>query len=74
MDHPAADDRVTTAISNWAPRFTTNGVTAGDFYRITRSLRSWDDWCGAWSVVAPFHRYLTADWAAERLGAMKAAS
>jgi 2,6-dihydroxypseudooxynicotine hydrolase len=62
MGHPAAaDDRVTTAISNWAPRFTTNGVTAGDFDRITRSLRTWDDWCSAWSAVAAEHEGLGRD-------------
>jgi len=37
------DDRVATAISHWAPRFTMHGVTAGDFERITSGLRSWDD-------------------------------
>jgi 2,6-dihydroxypseudooxynicotine hydrolase len=41
------DDRVAAAIANWAPRFTTNGVTAGDFERITSGLASWDDWCAA---------------------------
>jgi len=35
------------AISHWAPRFTMNGVTAGDFERITSGLDSWDDWCAA---------------------------
>ena len=29
------DERVAMAISHWAARFTTNGVTAGDFERIT---------------------------------------
>jgi dienelactone hydrolase len=52
------DDRVAMAISHWAPRFTTNGVTAGDFERITSGLRSWDDWCAAWSEVAAEHERL----------------
>ncbi len=55
------DDRVAMAISHWAPRFTTNGVTAGDFERITSGLRSWDDWCAAWSEVAAEHERLGRD-------------
>jgi len=49
------DDRVAMAISHWAPRFTTNGVTAGDFERITSGLATWDDWCAGWSQVAAEH-------------------
>jgi dienelactone hydrolase len=55
------DDRVAMAISHWAPRFTTNGVTAGDFERITSGLASWDDWCAAWSEVAAEHERLGRD-------------
>jgi len=55
------DDRVAAAISHWAPRFTTNGVTAGDFERITSGLASWDDWCAAWSEVAAEHERLGRD-------------
>jgi pimeloyl-ACP methyl ester carboxylesterase len=55
------DDRVAMAISHWAPRFTTNGVTAGDFERITGRLASWDDWCAAWSEVAAEHEQLGRD-------------
>ena len=36
------DERVAMAISHWAPRFTMNGVTAGDFERITSGLERWD--------------------------------
>ncbi len=46
------DERVQMAISHWGPRFTTNGVTAGDFERITGQLERWADWCAAWSAVA----------------------
>jgi dienelactone hydrolase len=55
------DERVAMAISHWAPRFTMNGVTAGDFERITSSLESWDDWCAAWSTVAAEHERLGRD-------------
>jgi dienelactone hydrolase len=55
------DERVAMAISHWAPRFTTNGVTVGDFERITSGLQSWDDWCAAWSAVAAEHEDLGRD-------------
>ena len=38
-----------------------NGVTAGDFERITGGLDSWDDWCAAWSSVAAEHERLGRD-------------
>jgi 2,6-dihydroxypseudooxynicotine hydrolase len=55
------DDRLAMAVSHWAPRFTTNGVTAGDFERIIAGLSSWDEWCSAWSVVAAEHEQLGRD-------------
>jgi 2,6-dihydroxypseudooxynicotine hydrolase len=59
------DDLVASAISNWAPRFTTNGVAVSDFERITRGLERWADWCDAWSAVAGEHRALAVDAEAE---------
>ena len=55
------DERVTMAISHWAPRFTMNGVTAGDFERITSGLERWADWCSAWSAVGAEHEKLGRD-------------
>jgi 2,6-dihydroxypseudooxynicotine hydrolase len=52
------DDKLVSAIAHWAPRFTTNGVTVGDFERITGSLERWADWCAAWSAVAAEHEEL----------------
>lgn len=46
------DDRVASAIANWAPRFTANGVTVADFQRITAGVERWAQWCAAWSAVA----------------------
>ena len=40
----ARDERVQSAIDNWAPRFISNGVDANDFQRITNSVERWDDW------------------------------
>jgi dipeptidyl aminopeptidase/acylaminoacyl peptidase len=55
------DDRMAAAISQWAPRFTTNGVTAPDFDRIVNSISSWDQWCSAWCAVAAEHEQLGRD-------------
>jgi len=55
------DDRLAMAISHWAPRFTTNGVTAGDFDRIVNGISSWDEWCSEWSRVAAEHEQLGRD-------------
>jgi len=44
-----------TAISNWEPRFTANGVDASDYARITRSLEHWNEWCAAWCSGAEAH-------------------
>ena len=55
------DERVAMAISHWSPRFTTNGVTAGDFERITAGLERWADWCAAWGEVAAEHEQLGRD-------------
>lgn len=52
------DERLASAIAHWAPRFTTNGVTAGDFERITSSIDRWSQWCQAWSAVAAEHEAL----------------
>jgi dipeptidyl aminopeptidase/acylaminoacyl peptidase len=55
------DDRVAAAISHWAARFTTNGVTAPDFERITARVGDWAHWCAAWSAVAADHEKLGRD-------------
>ena len=52
------DEDVTSAIAHWAPRFTANGVTVGDFQRITSTLEDWSQWCRSWSAVAAEHRQL----------------
>ena len=51
----ARDERVQSAIDNWAPRFISNGVDANDFQRVTNSVEHWDDWCRAWSECGAMH-------------------
>jgi 2,6-dihydroxypseudooxynicotine hydrolase len=60
------DERVASAISHWAPRFTTNGVAVADFERVTGGLTRWSDWCAAWSRVAAEHEALGAEAIAQR--------
>ena len=49
------DELVASAVAHWGARFTTNGVTAADFTRITAGIERWDDWCGAWSAAGAAH-------------------
>jgi dipeptidyl aminopeptidase/acylaminoacyl peptidase len=59
------DARVASAVSNWAPRFTTNGVAVADFQRVTASVERWEDWCAAWSEAARVHEDLGREAMAE---------
>jgi 2,6-dihydroxypseudooxynicotine hydrolase len=45
------DQLVSEAISHWAPRFTTNGVSVSDFTRVTNSVDKWADWADAWGTA-----------------------
>ena len=54
-----------TAIANWEPRFTANGVDPSDYARITKSLERWDDWCRAWSNGADEHLTIAREALAE---------
>jgi dipeptidyl aminopeptidase/acylaminoacyl peptidase len=51
----ASDPRVKAAIAHWGARFVANGVTLTDFEEVTGSLKSYDDWCSAWSERAALH-------------------
>jgi 2,6-dihydroxypseudooxynicotine hydrolase len=46
------DTLLETAVANWGPRFTANGVDASDYQRITAPLTDWSQWCAAWSAGA----------------------
>jgi len=58
---PISDPRVAAAIAHWAPRFVTNGVALTDFEEVTASIKSWDDWCAAWSASAAQHEAMGRD-------------
>jgi pimeloyl-ACP methyl ester carboxylesterase len=52
------DERVSSAIAHWAPRFVSNGVMLADFEEVTGSIGRWEDWCAAWSARAAVHEGL----------------
>lgn len=52
------DERVLSAIRNWAPRFIANGIDYNDFASATARISRWDDWCRVWSGVGEAHRSL----------------
>lgn len=54
----ARDERVQSAIDNWAPRFIANGIDANDFQRVTNSVERWDDWCRVWSETGAMHEQM----------------
>jgi dipeptidyl aminopeptidase/acylaminoacyl peptidase len=56
--HYLMDQRVSSAISHWAPRFVSNGVLLADFEEVTASIERWEDWCAAWSKRAKVHEDL----------------
>ena len=54
----ARDERVQSAIDNWAPRFVSNGVDPNDFQRVTNNIERWDDWCQKWSECGAMHEQM----------------
>ena len=62
----AVDERVRSAMENWAPRFVANGVDLNDFQRVTQRIERWDDWCHEWSACAAMHAHLGEDAEAQR--------
>ncbi len=55
------DARVQAAISNWAPRFVSQGVDFNDFRRTTSTLERWDNWLGAWVGNGELHQGLAEE-------------
>ncbi len=50
-----ADELVQSAIKNWAPRFTAQGVDYNDFVRTTERVENWDQWCHEWCATGDRH-------------------
>lgn len=52
------DQRVQAAITNWAPRFTSQGVDYNDFVRTTAGVEKWEEWLDAWVANGDAHTEL----------------
>jgi dienelactone hydrolase len=59
-----ADAQVSSAIANWGPRFTAQGVDPGDFARVTGGIERWADWLPAWRDNGDLHAGLAREAAA----------
>jgi hypothetical protein len=53
------DESVRSAIANWGPRFTAQGVDPGDFARVTAGIERWEDWLDAWCANGDLHAGVT---------------
>jgi dienelactone hydrolase len=55
------DEQVASAIANWGPRFTAQGVDPADFARVTGGIERWADWLGAWRDNGDLHAGLARE-------------
>src|ERR687884_431544 len=55
------DERIEAAIAHWAPRFTSQGVDANDFARVTAKLETWPEWLPAWVENGDMHAELARE-------------
>ncbi len=51
----SSDEWIQTAIGNWAPRFTANGVDPNDLELLRARITRWADWCKEWCAMAAAH-------------------
>ncbi len=54
------DDAIRSAVENWGPRFTAQGVDPNDFARVTGVIQRWEEWLDAWSANAGSHAELAS--------------
>lgn len=66
-----ADERIEAAIAHWRPRFTSQGVDANDFVRVTAGLENWSEWLPAWFANGDLHAELARE--AEAAGRTRSA-
>ena len=55
------DEQVRSAIANWGPRFTAQGVDPNDFTQVTGGLERWEDWLDAWCANGDAHASLARE-------------
>lgn len=49
------DPVAASAVANWGPRFTAQGVDPNDVLRVTGSVQRWEQWLSAWSANGDLH-------------------
>lgn len=52
------DERVSSAIAHWAPRFVANGTDYADFTATLARISRWDQWCAEWGRTARHYEQL----------------
>ncbi len=57
----SSDPILNSAISHWGARFVANGVVLTDFEEVTASMKSYDDWCAAWSARGAHHEKIAQE-------------
>jgi len=65
------DAKIRSAVANWAPRFTSQGVDYNDFVRVTSGLERWEEWLPAWVANGDVHAALAEE--AEGAGRLRTA-
>ena len=55
------DARVQAAITNWAPRFISQGVDYNDFVSTTARVERWEGWLDAWCATGDIHTGLAQE-------------
>ena len=55
------DMEISSAVANWGPRFTAQGVDPSDFARVTGPLEHWADWLDAWRANGDLHAGLARE-------------
>jgi 2,6-dihydroxypseudooxynicotine hydrolase len=55
------DPVLQSAVSHWGARFVANGIVLTDFEEVTASMKSYDDWCSAWSARGAHHEKIAQE-------------
>ena len=57
----SSDPVLNSAVAHWGARFVANGVVLTDFEEVTASMKSYADWCSAWSARAAHHEAIAQE-------------
>jgi dipeptidyl aminopeptidase/acylaminoacyl peptidase len=57
----SSDPVLNSAVAHWGARFVANGVVLTDFEEVTASMKTYADWCSAWSARAAHHEAIAQE-------------